>query len=102
MSKEDATRVHRESLVVDGLNASHFRSKEVLARLKQGGVTAVNATIAAWHTLDETMHMIADFHYPCEAQAAAIMPVQHVFDVRRAKATGRVGLILGFQDSKPI
>lgn len=102
MSENDAARLHQESIIIDGLNASYFLDERVLQRLHQGGITAVNATIAAWHTLPETMGLIAECYHLLERHAALVMPVHNVADIETAKATDRVGFIAGFQDTAPI
>ena len=102
MAGNEADRLHRESIIIDGLNASYFFEEKVLERLKNGGITAVNATIAAWHTLPETISLIADYHYLLDQHADLIMPVHGVEDIEVAKKTKRVGIIVGFQDTAPI
>ncbi len=102
MSKNEAAQLHRDSIIIDGLNASYFLEQKVLERLKNGGITAVNATIAAWHTLPETISLIADYHYLLDQHADLIMPVHRVEDIQTAKKTQRVGFIFGFQDTSPI
>ena len=102
MDDKNASQLHKESIIVDGLNASYFLDERVLQRLHQGGVTAVNATIAAWHTLSETMDLIADCLHLFQQHADLIMPVRSLADIETAKATNRVGLILGFQGTDPI
>ncbi|MFH1931585.1 MAG: membrane dipeptidase [Pseudomonadota bacterium] len=102
MVENDADRLHRDSIIIDGLNASYFLEQKVLERLKNGGITAVNATIAAWHTLPETISLIADYHYLLDQHADLIMPVHRVEDIQTAKKTQRVGFIFGFQDTSPI
>lgn len=102
MSGNNAEQFHRDSVIIDGLNASWFLNPAVLQRLHQGGVTAANATIAVWHNLPEAMRMIADFHALFREQADLVMPVHSVDDIAAAKASNRVGIIFGFQDTAPI
>lgn len=97
-----ANQLHRQSIVIDGLNASYFKDEEVLRRLHEGGVTAVNATIAAWHNCDETMQMLDDIQAIIEANGSYLMQVKTCRDIETAKKAGKVGLILGFQDTAPI
>lgn len=97
-----AEQLHRESTIIDGLNASYFLDERVLRRLHQGGVTAVNATIAAWHDPGAALNLIADCSRLFETHAELIRPVRSVADIEAAKAEDRVGLILGFQDTAPI
>lgn len=97
-----ARALHRDSIVIDGLNASYFAAPGVLARLQAGGITAVNATIAAWHDLPATMAIIAEMHRLLRQQHAQVMQVMTADDIVAAKQSGRVGLIFGFQDTSPI
>lgn len=46
MNDASALALHRESIVIDGLNASYFAAPGVLARLHAGGLRRVNATMA--------------------------------------------------------
>jgi len=102
MPTSNAETLHRESIIIDGLNASYFFSEKVLHRMQAGGITAANATIAAWHGLAETMKLIGEYLYLFRQQAQLIMPVRSVDDIETAKKTGRVGLIFGFQDVAPL
>ena len=102
MSERKSTDLHRESIVIDGLNASSFFNEAVLRRLRQGGVTAFNGTVAAWHSLPETMTLIADYYRLFEERPDWIMQVRSVEDIHEAKARGCAGMIFGFQDTNAI
>lgn len=98
----DAGALHRDSIVIDGLNASNFFDPRVFPRLRQGGVTAVNATIAAWHAPAEALPLVAGALRLIDAQPDALTQVVETADIARAKAAGRLGVILGFQGAEPI
>lgn len=102
MTEPHAVQIHTESIIVDGLNASWFFDPRVPERIHRGGVTAVNATIAAWHGPAETMALITGLHELLRARSDILLPVRTVDDIHRAKASGRVGIIMGFQDTAPI
>ncbi len=102
MTEPDPTQLHRESIIIDGLNASWFFDQRVPERLHRGGVTAVNATIAAWHGPTETMDLIVGLQGLLQARSDILMPVRSVNDIYLAKASRRVGMIMGFQDTAPI
>ena len=102
MNQTGPTRLHGESIIIDGLNASYFFDPRVLERLHRGGVTAVNATIAAWHTPAETLEQLAALAAVTAAHPDIVMHVRTVDDIAAAKARGRVGLIAGFQDTAPL
>ena len=102
MLSTDALALHQGSIVVDGLNASWFFSPKVVDALHVGGVTAVNATVAAWHDLPATMELLARMYALLRDHPTQIMQVTTVADIVAAKASGRIGLIFGFQDTSPI
>jgi membrane dipeptidase len=97
---ERAARVHSEAHVIDGLNISRW-SREQFQRMKAGGLTAANCTIAVWENFRETVSEIAAWYVHFRDNADLIRPVETVDDVHRAKAEGRVGVILGFQNTSP-
>ena len=88
MNKDQAFRIHEEAIVIDGLNASYFFNEAVLQRIRQGGVTAFNGTVAAWHSFPETMNLIADYYRLFEDHADWIMQVRTVEDIHKAKVRG--------------
>jgi membrane dipeptidase len=102
MNMDQALRIHEETIVIDGLNASYFLNEAVLRRLRQGGVTAFNGTVVAWHSLPETMDLIADYYRLFEDRADWLMQVRTVEDIHEAKARGLAGMIFGFQNTGPI
>ncbi len=96
------SQLHDNSIVIDGLNASWFPDGDVLQRLHRGGVTAVNATVAAWHGPLQTISLLGTILQGFEQHAHLIMQVERVQDIEIAKDRNRVGLILGFQDTAPL
>jgi len=98
----EAARLHQESIIVDGLNASHFYDPTILEKLEAGGVTAVNLTVAAWQSRDETIDLIADHLAIFEKHSSRILPVRDAADIYRAKVNRRVGVFMGLQGGEPI
>lgn len=98
----DAQQLHQDSIIIDGLNASWFLNDDVIQRIYQGGATATNATIAAWHNPDETLDMIAQMFQQLEKHQKIAIQARSVADIRAAKAAGKASFILGFQDTAPI
>ena len=95
-------QIHHESIIIDGLNASWFLEPQVLHNLHRGGITAVNATIAAWHNPTETLAMLGDVYALFAQHTDLIIPVHTTADIATAHRTQRTGMILGFQDTSPI
>ncbi|MBK8027481.1 MAG: dipeptidase [Chloroflexi bacterium] len=98
----DAAQFHRDSIIIDGLNASWFLDDGVIERIHQGGTTAVNGTLAAWHEPAEALDIIAQMYAQMEKHSAIAMLARTVADIHAAKAAGKTGVILGFQDTNPI
>ena len=102
MTQTDTLQLHRDGLVIDGLNASNFFDPRLPKRLHDGGLTAVNATVAAWHTPEEALHLLASALHLLDQQCGLLTQVRSVDDIHRAKESNRVGFILGFQGADPI
>lgn len=93
---------HRDNIIIDGLNASWFLEPEILRRVHSAGVTAVNATLAAWHGQVETMNLIGGVFANLRKNSDIVQQVLTVDDIAHAKSRDQVGIILGFQDTSPI
>ena len=98
----NAAQLHQDSIIIDGLNASWFLSDGVIERIHAGGITAVNATIAAWHNPEETMDMIGRMLQQIDRHSDIAVQVRSTADIHAAKAAGKTGFILGFQDTAPV
>lgn len=87
-------------LVVDALQFSK-PSRERFEEWRAGGLTAVHVTTAIWEDSTETMREIGRWLRLFEEHSDIIVPARTVHEIRDAKATGRVAVILGFQNSTP-
>jgi membrane dipeptidase len=101
MGKDPSASVHADSIIIDGLEISAW-NEETLTRLRQGGLTAVNATVAVHEGFRDTVSNIAEWYRMFDRYSSLIMPVRTTDDIRRAKELGKVGLIFGFQSTSPI
>jgi membrane dipeptidase len=84
--------------VIDGLVVSKW-SRAVFADMRKGGLTAANCTCSIWEGFAETMRAIAQWKRWFSDNADLITPVRSAGDIRRAKAEGKTGIILGFQNT---
>ena len=75
---KDPMQFHKENIIIDGLNASWFLDDNVLINLHRGGVTVVNATIAAWHTPAETIDMVGQMYKKLDEHASIAQQVWEV------------------------
>ena len=70
--------------------------------MAEGHLDAVHVTIAYWETCRETLERIGQWHRLFHRYADRIMPVHSGDDVRVAQASGRTGVVFGFQNCSPI
>lgn len=97
----NATDLHNDAIIIDGLEINRF-SREVFEDMRKGGLTAVNCTVAAWEDFRGTMDNIARFKGWFREYSDIIMQVHSADDILAAKAQGKTGLYLGFQNTYPI
>jgi membrane dipeptidase len=100
-----------QALVIDALGgpgggADRSLSPEEIAAVRASGVTAVNLTIGAIgsgpNVFEETFGYIGSWERTFDAQPDAVMKVKTAADLDKAKASGRLGIIYGFQDATPL
>ena len=99
---DEARRIYDAAIVIDGLNVSNWNSPAVYDSLSASGVTAINATIAIWEDYAETLDHIAKWLVRFRNLSDKLLQVKTVADIRLAKQTGKVGVILGWQNASPI
>jgi len=97
----DAKKLHADAIVFDGLNVCNW-SRDIFEEWRQGGFTAVSCTCAIWENFRETILNIARWRKSFEEHADLITPVRSVADIHRAKAEGRTGVILSWQNTSSI
>lgn len=90
--------VHREAVVVDGLQINNW-SREVLQELIAGGVTAANATVTVWEGAEESLRMVAEWYQFAARNADLMTLAESSSDIRAAKRDGRVAIVLGTQNT---
>jgi membrane dipeptidase len=97
-----AAQLHADAIVIDGLNISRWGDEIVYRHLRDGGITAINASVAVWEGTKQTLQNIGGFYRDFETYKDYIRPVTSVADIHTAKKENRTGVIIGFQNSTPI
>lgn len=97
-----AAALHEKSIVIDGLNISRWNDEDVFRHLQEGGLTAINATVAVWEGARQTLQNIGRFYRDFEQFSRYIRAVTSVADIRAAKQERRTGIIFNFQNATPI
>lgn len=92
---------HSQATVIDGLIIARW-GRPVFEAMHSAGLTAANCTCSVWEGFEATMANIADWQKYFAENADLIRPVHNINDIERAKAEGRVGIILGFQNLSAI
>ncbi|MDP6064550.1 MAG: dipeptidase [SAR202 cluster bacterium] len=101
-SSDVVSKVYSEAVVVDGLNVSNWESPAVFDSLSNGGVTAINATIAVWEGYAEAMDNVAAWIRRFGERRANLSQITGVQDILDAKHNGKTGVILGWQNASPV
>ena len=94
-------RLHTRSIVIDALYMGRW-SEETVQRLRAAGVTTIHASVAVWENFRETMDVLALWFRRLEALSDQIVQVKTAEDIRVARRSGKLGIILGFQNVTPI
>jgi len=93
--------LHESAVVIDGLVISRW-SRKVFEDMHRGGLTAANCTCSVWEGLRDTMINVARWKQAFVDNADILIQVRGAGDIRRAKDAGKVGIILGWQNTSGI
>ncbi len=91
------------SLVIDALSADDEWDKEedVLAAFRRSGLTAIQTSLNN-RTLQAALRDLSDWQTRLDRRSDRLLKVLRGADIPEAKRTGRVGVILGFQNATMI
>jgi membrane dipeptidase len=99
---ERARALHFSTLVIDGLQAAPM-TPEHFDRLRRGGINVVNYTaIKVTSDFAAAALDIAALLKTVERYSDQVMLVLGSKDIQRARDTGKVGLIIGSQNGRPL
>jgi membrane dipeptidase len=96
----DALKLHHEALVIDGLV---YHCDGDVTDLKAGGIDALN--IATCHfeaDFTQACSEIARWHGIINQPGSPWLQVETAADLDRAKSDGKIGLIMGMQNIRPV
>ncbi len=100
----DAERLHADATVIDGLvpTTAYIADPEYRTHLERGGVTAGNVTVASRSRFADATERVQRCRSLVAANEDAFTVVETADDIRDANDSGKIGVILGFQDTMPI
>ena len=94
--------VASERIVIDGLMGGVLTPR-VIERLAGSGVTAINLTaVRIGATLSQCLSDLATVREIIDRNSRQLQLVTKAADIRSARAAGRIGIIIGMQDTEPI
>lgn len=88
-------------LIIDGLQYVNW-TRALFEEAKAGGVNAIHVTITYWENTQEALANIAEWDARFSQHSDLIAPVRTAQDILDAKASGKIGIIFGFQNCSPI
>lgn len=96
-----AMQLHQRTLVVDGMSNAGITS-DYLDQLLAGGISATMAPVSISDPFTVAIEKLLAMRAFVDANADRTLIVETVDDIRRAKAEGRVGLVLALEDTRAI
>ncbi|MBT6275145.1 MAG: membrane dipeptidase [Chromatiales bacterium] len=90
-----------DAIFIDGLVISKF-SRALFEDMARGGITAANCTCSVWHGFNDTMANIAQWNEWFREHGDLITKIYTADDIRAAKEAGKVGIILGWQNTSAL
>lgn len=105
-NEKNAAALHQESIVIDMMNASMVpeegAEEPYVQKLVDSGLTAVNMSVAINDHFRQAIHKISRWYQFIDQFSSVLMLAKDVKDIRRAKETGKIGILLAFQNTAPI
>ncbi len=96
----DADQLHRDSLVIDGLV---YHCDGDVTDLRAGGIDALNVTVCNFEAdFPEACQEITRWHGRLAAPDTPWLLIETAADFDRARDAGKVGLIMGWQNTRPV
>ncbi|WP_416067292.1 dipeptidase [Rhizobium sp. ZK1] len=97
----DARKLHDEAIIVDGLQTCQW-SRSIFEEMRAGGLTAVNVSSLLWENFREGIGYVSEWKRFLRENDDIIRPVRTVADIHAAKAEGKTGIIIGWQNTSPL
>lgn len=85
-------------MIIDGLQCGRYDAK-ILESLPANGITGVTVTASFWEDALETMDAIARWNDLIRDNPSTALLVRTAADLEEAASSGRVGIVLGTQNS---
>ena len=97
----DAKALHDRAIVIDALQCSDF-DRALFEEARRGGLTAINCSAVLWENFRGGIDYVSMWKRLIRDNADIVRPVKTVADIHAAKVEGKVGIIIGWQNTSPI
>ena len=98
-SEEMILALHREAIIIDAQNAS-LDTIEYLEKFRHAGITAIRKNVGPYfYTLRQSLSEVGNW-YSMIRDHDTLMLVSEADDIRKAKKSGKLGIILGTNSTK--
>ncbi|MFV0247736.1 MAG: membrane dipeptidase [Tenacibaculum sp.] len=87
--------------IVDGVNYTNW-TREQFEKLKQAGLSLIHVSIVYWENTQETIEVFKKWEKYFDQNKDLIVKIETIADINKAEIEGKVGIILGWQNSAPI
>ncbi|MFC5588982.1 dipeptidase [Sporosarcina soli] len=91
----------QDMIIIDALELSNW-DRDFLLLLKEGGVTCVHACCGLWENARETLTKVGNWHRFFKDNEDLVLPVHKGADILTAKRLGKIGIILGTQNTSAL
>lgn len=98
MSDKIASKLHADSIIIDGLMIAKWE-RSLFEDMKKGGLTAANCTVSVWEGFQNTVNNIVEMNNHIRDNDDLLIKVNKVDDIYTAKALGKTGVMMGFQNA---
>ena len=95
------TKNHIKRISIDGLVIAKF-SRSIFKEMQKGKITAANCTCSVWENFSQTIDNLTIWNDHFERNSDIICNIKKYEDIDKAKADGKVGIILGWQNTSAI
>lgn len=99
--KSELHKKNSSKISVDGLVIAKF-SRSVFKDMKKGQITAANCTCSVWENFYQTIENLTKWNDHFKKNNDIIYHVKSYKDISKAHAEGKVGIILGWQNTSAI
>lgn len=94
----NAAELHDKSIIIDGLICAKW-NRELFEDMAKGKLTAANCTVSFWENFEGTVRNVVEMNQLIEANSDLLTKVYTTKDILRAKAEGKTGVMMGFQNA---